>query len=569
MLSIKKRKSNLWICLLAIMASLLIAGTVYAEGEAPIETPEDAAVEIASGNEEIEEITADDPLPEQISSEEQIPEETPSEGSTAEDDESTGEDAANSVIEDETETNSGNSQEDAATAGELPLGEDDALHTEGEETAGDPIIENEIPEIEIVDGEGELLDSASRESAELTNGGDPIGRVGTRYYSVAPSAGQCYGNTYAEGTCWTDIPSGMSPIQYALNKIESESLMPSDRKLYVLAGTYTGNISISGGYLGQLNGLIGVDGSEEITIVGDVSLDHMSGGFTLSGFTITGGVEITNSNGNVVLQDLDVSNPDGDGIKVVGEWGYYDEYGHIITEEGPHYSGTITVNEVNSHHNQGSGAILWALNTIKVTNSSFNYNDGTEYDGTWIGGLYVNSQWANKITDLNGVVAKGNTGSGLYILPGSATVRNVIAEDNINGYGLYLFSGWNGTFKLENIVADNNGDRGIEVHVANAAINAKNIQASGNNDYGFYVYTYGAVTINTCTTNHNALDGLYIQAGKNVVLSSINSSFNGLDGLQVKALEIHVYDPVLEEWVLSSYLGPTSVTLTSPKTGGS
>ena len=548
----------------------MIAGTVYAEGEAPIEIPEDAAVEIVSGNEGVEEINADDPLPEQFFSDEQIPEEEPSEGSSAEDDESmgadesAGDDEANSVIEDETETNDENSQEDAATAGEFPLEEHDELATEGEDTVVEPIIEDEIPQIEIVDSEGELLDSASQESAELSNGGDPYWKVGTRYYSVAPSAGQCYGNTYAEGTCWTDIPAGMSPIQYALNKIESENLLPSDRKLYVLAGTYTGNISISGGYLGQMNGLIGVDGSEEITIVGDVSLDHMSGGFTLSGFTITGGVEITNSIGNVVLQDLDVSNPDGDGIKVASDWP--DGEGYIV--DGPQISGTITLNEVNSHHNQGIGAILWALNTIKVTNSSFNYNDGTEYDGTWIGGLYVNTQRANKITDLNGVVAKGNTGSGLYILPGSATVRNVIAEDNINGYGLYLYSGWNGTYKLENIIADNNGDRGIEVHAANAAINAKNIQASGNNDYGFYVYTYGAVTINTCTTNHNALDGLYIQAGKNVVLSSINSSFNGLDGLHVKAMEIHVYDPVLEEWVLSSYLGPTSVTLTSPKSGG-
>jgi hypothetical protein len=155
---------------------------VYARGSTHRNTA-GRSIKIISGNEGAEEINADDPLPEQFFSDEQIPEEEPSEGSSAEDDESigvdesAGDDEANPEIEDATEANGGNSQEDAASAGELPLEEHDELATEGEDTVVEPIIEDEIPQIEIVDSEGELLDSASQESAELTNGGIPYWKV--------------------------------------------------------------------------------------------------------------------------------------------------------------------------------------------------------------------------------------------------------------------------------------------------------------------------------------------------------------------------------------------------------
>jgi hypothetical protein len=355
-------------------------------------------------------------------------------------------------------------------------------------------------------------------------------------------------------------------------------LMPSDKKIYVLEGTYTGNITINGGgYLSQLNGLIGVDGSEKVNIIGDITLENMMSGFTLSGFTITGGVEFSDSVGNLVFNDLDISNPDGDGIHVSGTWYSYDEETGLPFEIiGPHYSGTITITDVNSSGNRGSGAYIGAVNTIKVTNSSFNSNGGTDGVDDPVDSLHIDTTWSDNATFVDGVVANNNNGTGVWVDAGTATVTNVITINNTApsfegsewsdyGHGVYVRF-WTGTTKLENIVAYDNELTGIYVKGNRTNIIAKNLEAASNGSMGMEFYTQGSVTLSGVSSKNNGESGLLITAGGSVTLSTIVTDNNGDYGTQIMTYMLREYDPNAEEWVEVGILGPTRVIISSPKT---
>ena len=301
----------------------------------------------------------------------------------------------------------------------------------------------------------------------------------------------------------------------------------------------------------------------------------------MSGFTITGGVEITNSIGNVVLQDLSVSNPDGDGIKISDTWWYYDEEeDDYYLDEGPKYSGTVTLTDVDSSGNLGSGAYIWSLNAITITNSTFNNNGGTDGVDDPVNSVFLDTSWGKRGIILNGVSASNNNGSGFVItVGGSSTITNVIANNNTApsfepgedgldyGFGLYLLAP-GGVFKLENIITDKNELRGMNVNITNGTLVIKTIEAISNGGHGIEIYNQGAISIQDSQTNDNPLNGINIVAGKTVTLSSIVSSYNGNSGLCILPYEIWQYDEIAGEDVFVGYLGPTSVTLTSPTAGG-
>jgi hypothetical protein len=106
-------------------------------------------------------------------------------------------------------------------------------------------------------------------------------------------------------TCWNSLPDG-NPIQDAINYIRDTSGLKTDGKIYVEYADYAGNVAIDGsaGNSYLIKGLFGLANTngDFPTIGGSVSINNLYGGFTLSGFTITGGVSITDSAGNLVLQ---------------------------------------------------------------------------------------------------------------------------------------------------------------------------------------------------------------------------------------------------------------------------
>ncbi|MDK2979836.1 MAG: putative surface-exposed virulence protein [Chloroflexota bacterium] len=433
-----------------------------------------------------------------------------------------------------------------------------------------------VEEIDIVSEEGSSIELSNQDNASLINGTDPYWKVGTQYYSIASDEGSCYvGTSVAGGTCWVDTPVGISQIQYALMKIEESegTLLPSDKKLYVLTGTYEGDITFSGTYLSQMIGLIGVDGSDAINIIGTVTLDGMTSGFTLSGFTISGGILIQNSRGNIVLKDLNVSNDNGSGVYIAGtESRYLEEYDDWYEVEIAHGSGSLTITDSTFNNNKYFGAYLRMIGKVTIENSTFSYNGTSDESEEKQTGLYI---WTTGVVSLNGVSATGNYGDGINISDfDSATIKNAITNNNSSytayeddGNGIYAYTSNAAKVTLVNIQSNSNAQDGIYIETG-GVITATNLEASGNGLNGVSVTTSNAVTITTSSTLNNGLDGLSVSTIKPVKLSTIQSNNNGQNGLGIYSYENWIYDETEDAWILAGYFAPSSVTITSPKSGG-
>jgi hypothetical protein len=476
-------------------------------------------------------------------------------------------------------------------------------------------------EVLLVDEGGELMDMASQESADKIAVGDPRWKVGTQWYSVIPVGGTCYeGTSVGAGTCF-EVSSNY--ITFAINKIAELGLMPTDRKLYVEAGDYTENVVI-GNSMSLLNGLIGVDGSGFTTINGDITIEDNINGFTLSGFTINGGVSVFNSVGALLLEDLDITNPSSNGIMVMGEnWG------------DPHV-GSVTMKNVRSNDNYWAGAVIQSTGAIKITDSEFSRNNlgqpfgastnlslsvsnsvsgiavdlinvesnDNDADGIWIrnsngkvtltkvtannnlnrgilvlawskGGtvnqVAANGNGAEGVlfvgqyapVSINNAVAKGNAAQGLYVYAKGATLKNIITENNgLDGLFLNMTSG---SALLENITSSGNAGYGLDLQTdSNSPFTLKYVMAVSNGKTGINIETPGAVTLTSIQSKLNNEKGVKIISMGKVSISTIVSSFNDEEGLLIEGFPYEYVDEFSVSHILAYYC-PTSVTLTSAK----
>jgi hypothetical protein len=519
-----KGKTSLWACLLVLMTTLFFTGVVFADSDLPVDPPADgtpAVEETLPADESTDEIGSENPDADEPADTEVIVDEA-------------GEDLLPA--------------DDPVLETEDPIPADGPAAPEVEETgdetgeageAAEPMVEEPI--VEIVNQDGETL---SEDSGAATTGSDPRWKVGTIWYSVVVDAGDCYeGTSVGAGTCFISI----TPITTALEKIES-GLLPTDKKLYIDEGSFNeGDILISGVYLNQLNGLIG-SGSSTTTIIGTITLDGNLGGFTFSGLTITGGIVVQNSAGSLVMTDMNVSNPDGNGLEVG------------VADDTPAHGGSVTISDSLFNLSSGSGARINATSTVTVTNSTFNGNGSGSFDRKQAG-LYINTTGA---INLNGVTASENYGRGLDVDNFSAlTAKNIIANSNHNYvYGIATYNGdgisvnpsgaGTGKVTLENVTANDNDHFGIRVNGL-GIVSLKNAETVDNGDSGIDVQTSNAVTINGARVEDNSAQGIYIASAKTVTLNSITSNFNGANGVLV------------ESW---GGVYPTLVTISSPKSGG-
>ncbi|MDK2979835.1 MAG: putative surface-exposed virulence protein [Chloroflexota bacterium] len=526
-----KGKTSLWACLLVLMATLFFTGVVFADSDLPLDPPEGGTPAV-EGTLPTEEATDGSPLPvEEIGSE--IPgADVPAGG------EGITEEPGDDLLP----------AEDLALdgAGQDPADENAASEEEGTGAdagqTGEPIEPPaQVPDVEIVNQDGEAI---TAEGGTATVGSDPRWKVGTIWYSVVADENDCYEGTSVDtGTCWVSS----TPIATALEKIES-GLLPTDKKLYIEEGTFDeGDILISGVYLNQLNGLIG-SGSSTTTIIGTITLDGNLGGFTFSGLTITGGIVVQNSAGSLVMTDMNVSNPDGNGLEMG------------VVDDTPAHGGSVTISDSSFNLSSGSGARINATSTVTVTNSTFNGNGSGSFDRKQAG-LYINTTGA---INLNGVTASENYGRGLDVDNFSAlTAKNIIANSNHNYvYGIATYNGdgisvnpsgaGTGKVTLENVTANDNDHFGICVNGL-GIVSLKNAETVDNGDSGIDVQTSNAVTINGARVEDNSAQGIYIASAKTVTLNSITSNFNGANGILV------------ESW---GGVYPTLVTISSPKSGG-
>jgi hypothetical protein len=536
-----KRKFAAWslALTLAVLASLLLTSFVFAESDEQPATPaenEPAATE--SGGEAVAPSV-----------------ETPAEVQPADE---AAEPASESGEEDETPQDAPPAEpegEAVDVVGAEPVEETGASVSPAEELCP----ESSAPEVEmpIEELETTLLEPAEVEettdgivdAAQLT-GGDPYWTVGGTTYRVLLTGATCPDGT-AGTTCWLSD----TPISEALNLIETNGWLPSDKKLYVETGTYTENISFEGEWLSKMTGLIGIDGSAATIINGDLYFPELASGFTLSGFTINGGVQMDRRvAGNLTLQDLDIQNPDGPGI-MIGEPVYDEE-----NEWWSYYvnRGNVTLTNVNSSGNADAGAVIARIGNIKISDSTFNNNDlsGLSVDDFNQGALVVLA-FMNQKAELVNVTANGNIANegihvyagagvvlnivtansnqaydGIYVNSGTtANVTNVTTNNNLGGFGLYVYARTSAT--LNQVIAQGNegenGESGISV--SSNTVTLKNILASGTiGGDGIHVSAYsGKATLENIVSNDNDFSGMtvYGWGGTKPVLTLKNITANG------------------------------------------
>ena len=407
---------------------------------------------------------------------------------------------------------------------EIPANTSPVAETPAVETL-EPELEThavETPDIQIVDETGEVLDMASQESAEVLAGGDPWWMVGLTKYSVLLDTQSCPSGTL-EYTCWESA----DPINEALFIIDAYGYVPTNGLINVEAGEYPGfTLDDHYWYNNRLiKGVIGA-GSTVSTINGDVDILNHWNSFTLSGFTINGGVTINDSSGSLILQDLNISNPDGKGIEITGGWDYdeyWDEY-----YEYPHF-GSVTLVDVRSNNNAGAGARVYSQGLIKVSNSTFNDNnwDGSDLDREADATppdpvVALELRYWNGNVSLNGVIANGNNGSGIVVDAGTVTIKNVIANDNTAptydgdlhdystcGLGISVSSQNTGTNMLENITTDGNSNTGLDLYSWMGTFTLKNIQANFNQGSGIWMYaSNGSASLTNIEVHENDWAGL-------------------------------------------------------------
>ncbi len=481
------KNSFAWTLALTLLAALLIQGAAYAEGEEPLPSTADEAE------------TSTEPAPESIEIMSVSGGEIPAEEAAV-------------------------PEEEAAQAEALP-DEQSAAAEDADAPVLAAVSENEIAALAesgliLADNTGEALDMATSESAEVLAEADPYFMIGATKYSFTTT--DCSPLIAGNQPC-------ANPIQAAINLISTAGLMPTDRKIYVESGTYTGSVLVDGSMplLDQLSGLIGLKTGANFPVINNyVNVQDTMLGFTLSGFSVTatvgtqGALRFSNNAGTLTLADLTVRNTNGLGIYILN------------------HSGAVVMTNVISSNNFGRGAYIDNSSGnlgVTIAYSEFDQNtDGVIPSGV-NDGLWIHT---NGPVSLNYVSASHNDGKGLFLeTPKTVTIKNSIFNLNYSapvsftsGYGIWTFNDYSTNhFVLENVQAENNTAGGINL-VNHGNLSAKMISVRGNG-IGAFFSIYGTAAVSASAFSDNGGSGLTIKTRMNITLNSVEAQLNNADGI--------------------------------------
>jgi hypothetical protein len=316
--------------------------------------------------------------------------------------------------------------------------------------------------------------------------------------------------------------------------------------IYLEGGNvYNENVIIDGSQPGMLTlkGLV-IDASLNPTVPvinGQVNIFGLKNGFTLQGITINADVaDATNTAGAVYLHDnigliklTDVTvtnvNNQGGGIAI-------DNVGAVeLLRVDSSNNGTYGVYIHNSTdpfgENLGTG-------TVKVTNSSFNFN-GVGGNGAFAG-LEIFS--GSSIT-LNGVSASSNNGDGLDILGKTvATLKNsvfslnAVDPDNADwGYGVYVYPQNQAAFLIDNVSASYNENDGLFL-TTTGNITISKLHAVANGDTGLRIQAVDDnvsvgvggknISLTDSILNSNGYTNVLVYANGSITLKNVNASYS-------------------------------------------
>ena len=430
---------------------------------------------------------------------------------------------------------------DVTLAEESPV---EVLPTE-EAPAAESILAESLTEagVTLADPSGSDLTLASQDTLNRVTAGDPYFTVGSLTYHFVGSwvAGGCTGVT---GYC--EVAD--DPIFAALDYMETNTLTPTDRKLYIEPDIYNEDVYLDGSLTG-VKGLLGIVGKgaspEDVVINGWLYITNFLNGFSLENLSVNGDPTIPddgsiwakNNKGTLKLTDVNAnaSGEDGTGIIIF-------------------HNGAVELKRVNSSNNDYMGAFIvnYGTGPVTITNSSFDNNARVVHDGNevvdcnqWDSYGYctnsapnyvgLNIAWAGGPVNLFGVSASVNLGDGVQISAYNSTVTVKSSVFNENEYkhvdsptewswgdGLWIDSK---TVTLEKVQANNNGMRGIFSY-ANASFSGLRLVTDGNG--------WSGTEVNACFDWNDGDPTCDNPGAGTVTINASGSSQNGGDGYNIK-----------------------------------
>jgi len=437
-------------------------------------------------------------------------------------------------------------------AGEAPATEPPLTEPAGSEPPAAETTESELPaadngeavaqavealaenELVLVDAQGEALPLASQEAAQTLAAPDPY------FYHTSCAGGKCSYTTISQAL--TDFAT-----KSATGFIYLEGAVGGSGGVYAETLNIDGSTAGYGGLTGLLwrdaegkdvageaspliNGSVTIANFTHnfdlygLRINGNLSIDNIQGNVGLNTVYTNGGIDITDSTGNVNLLWSGASNSTNDGINI------------------ENHTGNVTMYRVSAEGNDGYGARIDATGTVKISNSTFDYNgmDSVANDG----GLFVTNSAA---VSLVGVSASQNLGNGAYFdeVNAGLTVRNSIFNNNADGtldqgFGLWAGNATNkGNLTFETVLANGN-DQGNWTLQTNGNIVLNTVEGNGSQTgYGASLQTLGTgtVSITAADFNNNSHSangyGFSIISNGNVTLDGAFAMSNGLYGAQI------------------------------------
>ncbi len=384
-------------------------------------------------------------------------------------------------------------------------------------------------ELVLVDAQGETLPLASQEAAQTLAATDPY------FYHASCAGGKCTYTTFADALTNFAAKSASGYIFVEGNATYAETLN--------IDGTTAGYGGLTGLKWRQADGT-SIAGEVAPIVNGNVTISNFSHAFDLYGLSVNGNVTLNNITGNIGLTNVQVDG--GTGIDITGGSGGVSltnvrstnssDNGITVANRG----GNVNMDRVSADSNDGYGARIDATGTVKIVNSTFDYNgtNGLANDG----GLFVTNSAA---ISLLGVSASKNLGDGAYFdeVNAGLTVRNSLFNDNVDagsGLGLWAANAANkGNLTFENVQANQNGSGNWTLQT-NGNLALKTVEGIGAvSGYGADLRTLGAGTVTITGGDFNDNNGsstgygLYVLSNGNVTLDGVAAISNDQYGAWV------------------------------------
>ncbi len=327
----------------------------------------------------------------------------------------------------------------------------------------------------------------------------------------------------------------------------------------------SGPISVlsTGGFMNKMIN----NNTENLNIIsgGDVLLQNIFTQYNTSGFGVV--VMNTSGTGKVTIQGINVRNNTSGGL-------YVESNGSILISNATAYgnsgqgmylynsggSGTVTLKNVTNSFNSSYGLSVMTngittldkvdiyyntiagaqinignpLSTLTISRSSFDNNNNGGLSANLGGNVVLNTVSASNNTSL------GARGAFIDNFSGTGTVT-VLSTYGANSFsnnaddGLYVFS--NGEFKGNNITANDNGWRGLEIYngAGSAGVSITGGVFNRNGRSGIFIYSSADVLINGVQVMGNGgaddIAGIYVDTGGNITLANSVTTGNGKEGI--------------------------------------